>query len=42
MVGMFAKVDSSFSVLKSVEDELDDELECRLDEEKLTRVSPRS
>ncbi len=41
MVDMFAKVDSSLSVFKSVEDELDDELEFRLDGE-LTRVNPRS
>ena len=37
---MFASVDSSLSVLRSVEDELDEELECRLNE--LTRVKPRS
>jgi len=37
---MFAKV-SSLSVLRSVEDELDEELEFRLEED-LTRVKPRS
>ena len=41
-VDMFASVDSSLSeVLRSVEDELDEELECRLLNE-LTRVKPRS
>ncbi len=39
---MFAKVDSSLSVLWSVEDELDDELEFLLDDGLIRRVSPRS